>query len=404
MNSTDVIDLVGRLTSVELAVADIESCRGVLHGLSRLVAWAESRRIEVIGRLEQIAATQPEVSPEHVVADATRVSLGDALVTFQRAHTVAELPEFAASLAAGSVSPGHIDVLSHAIGRLDDAERQRFGQREAFLAEVAQRSTPKEFARTVRAEALRTQRHDGLERLARQKRSTFLKTWVDQASGMFCVRAEFDPETGARLSGRLSATIEKLFHDATPDTAPTEPLSKQHHLAALALMALVDGRGAKPRGDLTILIDSRTLVDGANDNSVVDCGLPIDLPIDTIRRMACISDINPVIVGADGVKLYLGQSTRLASPEQRRALRVMYRTCAVPGCCVAWDHVVIHHVRYYRNKGPTDIDNLLPLCVKHHYFAHEGGWTFTLAPDRTLTILRPDGSTSIHAPPRALAA
>jgi hypothetical protein len=404
MESSDVFQLVKQIIAIDLAVADTQSCRGVLQGLARLISWAESRQIDVVGRLEQIAALQPEVSPEHVVADATRVSLGEALVAFQRAETVGELPEFAASLASGAVSSAHIDVLTHAIGRLDEVERRRFAGREAFLAEVAQRSTPKEFARTVRAEALRSQRHDGIERLLHQKKATFLKTWVDQASGMFCLRGEFDPETGARLSGRLSATIEKLFHDATPDTAPKDPLAKQQHLAALALVALSEGNGSKPRGDLTILIDSKTLVDGLHEHTVVDCGLPIELPVETIRRMACISEINPVIVGADGVKLYLGQSTRLASPEQRRALRVMYRTCAVPGCCVAWDNVVIHHLRYYRNKGPTNIDNLVPLCVKHHHFAHEGGWKFSLGSDRTLTIVRPDGSTSIHAPPRALAA
>jgi predicted restriction endonuclease len=120
--------------------------------------------------------------------------------------------------------------------------------------------------------------------------------------------------------------------------------------------------------------------------------------------MACIADVTPVIVGADGVRLYLGRTTRLASPAQRRALRAMYRRCAVPGCSACWDSVVIHHLKYFRHGGLTDIDNLLPLCIKHHHFAHEGGWQFRLGLDRTLTIVRPDGTTTIHAPPHALAA
>ena len=107
---------------------------------------------------------------------------------------------------------------------------------------------------------------------------------------------------------------------------------------------------------MSILIDSTTLVDGPHDASVIDFGLPIDLPIDTIRRMSCGADITPIIVGADGVKLYLGDTTRLATPDQRRALRAMYRTCAV------------------------------------------------LAADRTLTITLPDGTVSCHSPPKAFAA
>lgn len=405
MKSEAVIDLVSELTSVDLAFADTESCSGVLQGLSRLVAWAESQRLRVARRLEQIAVGRPEVFPEQIVAESTRVSLGEALIAFQRADTVRELPSFGDSLAEGTVSSAHIDVLTHTLGRLDVDDKQRFAQREQFLAQVAERTTPKEFARTVRAEALRSQRSDGIERLQRQKRATFLKTWVDLASGMFCIRGEFDPETGIKLANRLSATVEKLFHDETPESAPADPMAKQHHLRALALVALVDGKSARAGvGDLTVLIDAKTIADGPHDGSVIDCGLPLDLPVDTIRRMACIADITPVIVGADGVKLWLGQSTRLASPEQRRALRAMYRTCAVPGCGVSWDNVVIHHLHYYRNRGPTDIDNLLPLCVRHHHCAHEGGWVFSLGPDRTLTIVRPDGYTTIHAPPRALAA
>jgi hypothetical protein len=309
-------------------------------------------------------------------------------------------------LAQGSVSVAHIDVVANAVTKLQPVERERFAERGPFLAEAAQRSTPGEFARTVRTELLRCQRGDGLDVLRRQNQATYLKTWFDQITGMWCLHGEYDPETGARLHARLTRTIEKLFHDTTPDTAPSDPTDKQHHLRALALAALTDNNGAKPGGiDITILIDAVTLVDGPHDHSVIDYGLPIDLPIDTIRRMACDADITPIIVGADGVKLHLGNTTRLANRDQRRALRAMYRGCAVPDCSVTWDHIIIHHLKYFtRDRGPTDIENLLPLCSKHHHHAHDRRWTFSLTPDRTLTITHPDGTTQCHDPPQALAA
>lgn len=34
-----------------------------------------------------------------------------------------------------------------------------------------------------------------------------------------------------------------------------------------------------------------------------------------------------------------------------------------------------------------------PLCSRHHHLVHEGAWTIHLAPDRTLTTTRPDGTT-----------
>jgi hypothetical protein len=120
--------------------------------------------------------------------------------------------------------------------------------------------------------------------------------------------------------------------------------------------------------------------------------------------MACYADITPIIVGADGVHMELGQTTRLANRAQRRALRAMYKGCAVPGCCVAWDYVVIHHLEWYRFGGPTNIANLLPLCTKHHHLAHEGGWKFSLDAARNLTIVQPDSTRMTTGPPQVLAA
>jgi len=45
-----------------------------------------------------------------------------------------------------------------------------------------------------------------------------------------------------------------------------------------------------------------------------------------------------------------------------------------------------------RDHGPSDLDNLLPLCENHHHLVHEGGWTLTMTPDRVATWTRPDGT------------
>jgi hypothetical protein len=72
-------------------------------------------------------------------------------------------------------------------------------------------------------------------------------------------------------------------------------------------------------------------------------------------------------------------------------------------CDTPFEHTQIHHVTWYTLDGLTNIDNLLPLCGRHHHLVHEGGWTLHLAADRTLTITRPDGHTSTHCPPRTTA-
>lgn len=79
MQSSALIELVGKLTSVDVATADVECCTWVPSDLSRLIAWAEATKITVAQRLAALAAASPEIFPEHLVATTTRVSLGQAL-------------------------------------------------------------------------------------------------------------------------------------------------------------------------------------------------------------------------------------------------------------------------------------------------------------------------------------
>ena len=407
MNSDRYADLLEQVAPARLSVSDTTQCATLLSQLNHLRSWAESRALAVTARLNELAIEEPGIFPEQIVADATRVSLSQAIQPFRRSAAVELLPEFGAALSAGAVNVDHVDVLARSVAGLDTQTRQRLAVRDEFLTEIATRTTSGEFARTLRTEIRRAQKDDGIDTLQRQRRNTRLRTWVDRETGMWCLRGEFDPETGAILETRLNNALEALFHDATPATCPTDLVEKQHHLRALALFSLTAGKntGRANKIDMSILIDAKTLLDGAvHTGSVIDCGLGIELPVETIRRMACYADITPIIVGADGVHLDLQQTTRLANREQRRALRAMYKGCAVPGCCVAWDYVVIHHLKWFRNGGPTDICNLLPLCHKHHHLAHEGGWQFNLDAARNLTIKRRDGTRMTTGPPRVLAA
>jgi hypothetical protein len=151
--------------------------------------------------------------------------------------------------------------------------------------------------------------------------------------------------------------------------------------------------------------------DGPHEHSVCETGDGQPLPVETVRRLGCDATITPITVDDDGVPLNMGRTRRLATPEQRRVLRAMYRACGFPGCQVRFEDCRIHHVTWWEHLGGTNLDNLLPMCERHHHHVHEGGWTLTLKPDRTITVRRPDGTlhhegpTSSHPrPPPATAA
>ena len=138
--------------------------------------------------------------------------------------------------------------------------------------------------------------------------------------------------------------------------------------------------------DLIVVIDEQTLRTGLHEHSIIDLGADTVLPVETLRRMACVANIIPVVLDRNGVVLdarLLG--TGSATKAQRRAMRAMYPSCGVPGCRVAFEQCVLHHIRYWENGGRTDLANLIPLCSKHHHAAHEGGWHLAPPPHHPTT-------------------
>jgi hypothetical protein len=112
-----------------------------------------------------------------------------------------------------------------------------------------------------------------------------------------------------------------------------------------------------------------------------------------VRRLACDAGILPAVMGGNSLVKDMGRATRTATSAQRARSAAMHATCAHPGCGVEFSRCRIHHVTFWgEHLGPTDEDNPLPVCDKHHHLIHEGGWTLTMTPDRVATWSLPDGT------------
>jgi hypothetical protein len=256
-----------------------------------------------------------------------------------------------------------------------------------------------EFAVEVTKAAKGVVTDGGLSTFEDQRRSTFLKIWND-AQGMVNVRGMFDPEIGAILQSRVNAHVETMFHSGDRDV----PVVHHTHVdandfrRAHALVALITddhedctrpgGRATSRtatsrttgscRSDVVVHVDLDTLTNGLSKLSTHRTSFGADLPVETIRRIACDANIIPLVLNGAGMPLDIGRSQRLASAAQRRALEATHYTCAFDGCAVAFHACQIHHIEYWEHGGPTDLDNMVPLCSRHHHAAHEGGWTLTL--------------------------
>jgi hypothetical protein len=208
---------------------------------------------------------------------------------------------------------------------------------------------------------------------------------------MTVLHGKFDPERGAALVSALDRAVEAMFHTGDRSGVAFDPapgVEPNDHRRALALVELLSStsmceftgsEGMRPgRAEIMVHIDVESLMGVTTGAARVIGGS--DLPVATVRRLACEADLIPIVLNGAGVALDVGRSKRLATAHQRRALAARYETCAIPTCAVLFHRCEPHHLRPWEDGGRTDLANLLPLCVKHHHAVHEGGWKLDVDP------------------------
>jgi hypothetical protein len=208
--------------------------------------------------------------------------------------------------------------------------------------------------------------------------------------GMYIINARLHPELGHAVFNALDAETAKLVKeggDRSVDRAV---------VAAEAFGNLVTGghQAMRPR-EAEIRFTSTKRSSLIPPTPCVRVRRRHPRPLASVQRLVCNGHIVPIILGTDGNVLDIGRTQRIANRAQRRALRAMYPTCAFHGCDIEFNRCEIHHIHHFELGGATDLQNLLPLCSRHHHVVHDLGWNLELDEHRTLTIR--DHHGNIHA-------
>jgi Domain of unknown function (DUF222) len=383
----------GELAAFDPATADRRALEDGAALSARVRGWLDSFDVEV-GRALDVKTGYGA----KVLADAANVSLASGERVIERGETLSVLAAIEAAMREGDMGAAHVDAATRALRQVDEKRRGPLATRINGLVTDARSLPPNEFERRLKEEVRRLQDDDGKPRLEQQKKASRFRSWVSRKTGMWCFRGELDPLSGVLANRRLQDELERLFREGAPEGCPGDPIEKQHHLAALAWLSLVLGNGHGPSGkpEVVVVVDTTVLDD--DGKPMVDWDLPVDLPDDVLAEVAARAKVHVVAI-CPPTALNLGRRQRLASAAQRRALRALYPRCAIPGCEVRFSRTKMHHVWWWEHGGPTDLDNLLPVCARHHHAVHDGGWELKLLPDRTLEVALPDGTTMETGPP-----
>jgi hypothetical protein len=369
------------VSGVRPRLADL---RVELSRIRRERARLDAAEASIIRAMDAIS--QDPDHPDFAVADAELVRAGlsqrDANRVITRSAVLGEMPGFDAALAEGRLTAGHVDALASGLGRLSETDKPTLIARHEMLVRSAESMTVDEFTKHMKVAVARAQSDGGLARFEKQRRSTYLRTWNDP-DGMIHLRGAFDPERGSILLSRLDQRVEAMFHSGDREL-PVEVMpgiEPNDHRRALALVDLVtrpdvenahDGLMTCPaRAEVVVHVSLDALRGRLEEMGRVQHG--VEIPAETVRRWACEADIIPVVLSGNGVPLDVGRAKRLATVHQRRALAAVHETCAFPGCVVKFAHTQPHHLDPWEGGGPTDLNNLVPLCSRHHHAVHEGG-------------------------------
>ena len=409
MNSSVVIERVNALTSRDTSKCSVAELREGLNDIRCLRSWLDALQSRLVATMSELNSVMPEVE----LIRESGLSTSEVRKVMARTETIGSVPVFGEALAVGNVTSAHVDALSNGFKILGE-QSDKLIERAPELLVTAQTMTADEFTKFVRRTAQTLTDDGGVSRFEKQRRQTFLRHWVD-ADGMTNLFGKFDPERGSIVSALLDAGVEAMFHSGDRDVpvecdASVEP---NDHRRALALVGLLQSRpgsdslgGAlggvlssswcdRPaRAEIVVHIDYELLAGAVRETGMGDARTcrtlnGSELSDETIRRLACEAEIIPLVLDGKSVPLDVGKSKRLATAYQRRALAAVHETCAIDGCSVKFSHCEPHHIDYWENGGPTDLNNLVPLCSRHHHAAHEGGWKLSLNPEtRELLVQR----------------
>ncbi|ASN38699.1 hypothetical protein CGQ24_06565 [Arthrobacter sp. 7749] len=126
----------------------------------------------------------------------------------------------------------------------------------------------------------------------------------------------------------------------------------------------------KPNIDLVVTISWDSLIGKLNDPGISNHGHLVSAGY--ARRLACVANVLPAVLGTESQPLDLGRTQRFFSRAQRRAMALRDRGCINPGCTMAAHRCEANHIQPWYLGGKTDLSNGALLCPICHASFHAG--------------------------------
>jgi hypothetical protein len=301
-----------------------------------------------------------------------------------------DVPQLVEALQAGEITFDKLRAVAEAATPETEGE----------LLDEARRRSVQEL--TVLAGSMRTtsQRDSSVERERRSLRCN---------EAVRTMTVQLPPESFAEARSRLESIAKEI-------PSGDGEISWDQRMAD-AFMGLIrsdrgDGRDSSVSSPYFVVVHVpvAALLDNSGDESDLAGDLERGglISVEAVRRVACDATIALAVDDEIGHTMYEGRARRDPTGTQHREVRRRDRHCRFPGCTnVVFTNV--HHIKEWKpDRGPTDLDNLVLLCVHHHGLVHSKQWRMSGDANGVLRIVGPSGRvmesrpslrwTALHGP------
>jgi hypothetical protein len=294
-------------------------------------------------------------------AAGTRVAVGEQL---------AWMPESAQAMQVGDIGFAHLSIMARtaeAVGNFFDERALLPIARECSAGKFHYKADHYRHSVQPKAYAAKQEEQAKGNRLR-------LNTAED---GSLLISGILDPVNGAAVRGALEPLARPSGRHDYRD--------RDQRMADALVEIIMHGGNHNVQLQVTSSIETLLGLTGA-PGADMEFSLPISSK--TVERWACDCSVTRVLM-QDSMVIDVGRAKRVISGPTKRALHVRDGHCVWPRCERPASWCDGHHRVHWIHGGPTDLDNLLLLCHRHHRMVHEGNWQIAKTDDGGIMPIAP---------------
>ena len=344
----------------------------VTQMLGEIRTMVSSLLCDVAHQIE--ADTDSGVDPGEILRQEARLPTRESRKMAKVARRLQAMPKVKERFAAGQITVDHVNALANAAEKVGPEAVEG----DASLIDAANQLLPDSFDRHARKWSNEKLIARGVDPLERQRRAREARLWVEKETGLGVLMAKLPRPQFEQLRQAIdNHYMHHLRRDGAGGQDPDLVRSPKHRLADV-VFELLTNRSADSGEPITetvgvkakastqlILVAPFGVVDGTNPDGHVEMIGVGPVPRKILETLTPDTELAAVVFDRAGRPLWLGRKQRLANAAQRLAVAVRDGGCFE--CGAPMHRCDLHHIREWtRDRGPTDIDNLVAVCRRHH--------------------------------------